>query len=209
MTRRWRRWAVAGAIVAVATVVTPFLLPGAADARGQSDLIAFRSAAIPAVFKDGIASSARSAGIPESTLVQVAPAGEAMPKAGFVVGRGHAGDMVSFYTAHSFTSFRGIAEISQRQELMIGASIQPDEAGNTGHVQLLGITAPDVTKAQLDLRNGTTLTVQLMEAGSAGYAFFTYVSNDPSTFPTVAHVFDASGAERQSRDLTLALAAPK
>ena len=209
MTRRWRRWAVAGAIVAVATVVTPFLLPGAADARGQSDLIAFRSAAIPAVFKDGIASSARSAGIPESTLVQVAPAGEAMPKAGFVVGRGHAGDMVSFYTAHSFTSFRGIAEISQRQELMIGASIQPDEAGNTGHVQLLGITAPDVTKARLDLRNGTTLTVQLMEAGSAGYAFFTYVSNDPSTFPTVAHVFDASGAERQSRDLTLALAAPK
>lgn len=209
MTRRWRRWAAAGAIVAMAAVVAPFLLPGAADARGQSNVIAFRAAAIPAVFKDGIASSARSAGIPESTLVEVAPAGEAIPKAGFVVGRGHAGDMVSFFTAHSFTSFRGIVDVSQRQELTIGASIQPDQAGNTGHVQLLGITAPDVTKAQLDLRNGTTLTVQLMKAGSAGYAFFTYVSDDPSTFPTVAHVFDARGAERQSRDLTLALAAPK
>jgi hypothetical protein len=209
MTRGWRIWAVAGAIVAVATVVAPFLLAGAADARGQSHAIAFRAATIPAVFKDGIASSARSAGIPESTLVEVAPAGEAIPKAGFVVGRGHAGDMVSFFTAHSFTSFRGIVDVCQRQELTIGASIQPDEAGNTGHVQLLGITAPDVTKAQLDLRNGTTLTVQLMKAGSAGYAFFTYVSDDPSMFPTTAHVFDASGAERQSRDLTLALAAPK
>ena len=209
MTRRWRICAVAGAIVAIAAVVAPFLLPGAADARGRSDVIAFRSAAIPAVFKEGIASSARSAGIPESTLVEVAPSGEATPKAGFVVGRGHAGDMVSFFTAHSFTNFRGIVDIAQRQELTIGASIQPDEAGNTGHVQLLGITAPDVTKAQLDLRNGTMLTVQLMKAGSAGYAFFTYVSDDPSTFPTVARVFDAAGAERQSRDLTLALAAPK
>jgi hypothetical protein len=209
MSRRRRIWAVAGAIVAVAAVGAPFLLPGAADARGQSDVIAFRAAAIPAVFKDGIASSARSAGIAESTLVEVAPAGEATPKAGFVVGRGHAEDMVSFFTAHSFTSFRRVVDVVQHQELTIGASIQPDEAGNTGHVQLLGITAPDVTKAQLDLRNGTTLTVQLMKAGSAGYAFFTYVSDDPSTFPTVAHVFDASGVERQSRDLTLALAAPK
>jgi hypothetical protein len=48
-----------------------------------------------------------------------------------------------------------------------------------------------------------------VKAGSAGYAFFTYVSDDPSTFPAVARVFDATGAERQSRDLTLALAAPK
>jgi hypothetical protein len=117
--------------------------------------------------------------------------------------------MVSFFTAHSFTNFRDIDAVSQRQELTIGASIQPDEAGNTGHVQLLGLAAPDVTKAELDLRNGTTLTVQLVNAGSAGYGFFTYVSDDPSTFPTAAHVFDATGAERQSRDLTLALAAPK
>jgi hypothetical protein len=209
MSRRWRIWAVASAIVAIAAVVTPFLLRGAAAAGGQSDVIPFRAAAIPAVFKDGIASSARSDGIPESTLVEVAPAGEATPKAGFVVGRGRAGDMVSFFTAHSFTNFRGIDDVSQREELTIGASIQPDEAGNTGHVQLLGIAAPDVTKAHLDLRNGTTLTVQLVKAGSAGYAFFTYVSDDPSTFPAVARVYDATGAERQSRDLTLALAPPK
>ena len=209
MSRRWRIWAVASAIVAIAAVVTPFLLRGAAAASGQSDVIPFRAAAIPAVFKDGIASSARSDGIPESTLVEVAPAGEATPKAGFVVGRGRAGDMVSSFTAHSFTNFRGIDDVSQREELTIGASIQPDEAGNTGHVQLLGIAAPDVTKAHLDLRNGTTLTVQLVKAGSAGYAFFTYVSDDPSTFPAVARVYDATGAERQSRDLTLALAPPK
>jgi hypothetical protein len=209
MSRRWRISAVASAIVAAAAVVTPFLLPGAAAARGRSDVIAFRAAAIPPPFKDGIASSARSAGIPQSTLVEVAPAGQAAPKAGLVVGRGRAGDMVSFFTAHSFTGFRGIDETSQGQELTIGASIQPDQDGNTGHVQLLGIAAPDVTKAQLDLKNGTTLTVQLVKAGSAGYAFFTYVSDDPSTFPAVAHVFDATGAERQSRDLTLALAPPK
>jgi hypothetical protein len=209
MSRRWRISAVVSAIVAAAAVVTPFLLPGSAAARGQSDKIPFGAAAIPAVFKDGIASSARSAGIPESTLVEVAPAGGGTPKAGLVVGRGRTGDMVSFFTAHSFTGFRGIDDTSQGQELTIGASIQPDEAGNTGHVQLLGIAAPDVTKAELDLRNGTKLTVQLVKAGSAGYAFFTYVSDDPSTFPAVAHVYDAAGAERQSRDLTLALAAPK
>jgi hypothetical protein len=209
MSRRWRIWAVAIAIAAVTAVVTPFLLPGAMAARGRSDVIAFRAAAIPAVFKDGIASSARSAGIPESTLVEVAPAGEATPKAGLVVGRGRAGDMVAFFTAHSFTGFRRIDDTSRGQELTIGASIQPDEAGNTGHVQLLGIAAPDVTTAQLDLRNGTKLTVQLVKAGSAGYAFFTYVSDDPSTFPAFARVYDATGAERQSRDLTLALAAPK
>jgi hypothetical protein len=209
MSRTWRISAVAAAIVAMAAVVTPFLLRGAAAASGRSDVIAFRAAAIPPVFKDGIASSARSAGIPESTLVEVAPTGDATPRAGFVVGRGRAGDMVSFFTAHSFTNFRGIDDVSKHQELTIGASIQPDEAGNTGHVQLLGIAAPDITTARLDLRNGTKLTVELVKAGSAGYAFFTYVSDDPSTFPTVAHVFDATGAERQSRDLTLALAAPK
>lgn len=209
MSKRWRISVIATAILAVAAVVTPFLLGGAAAARGRSDVVAFHATAIPAVFKQGIASSARSAGIPESTLVEVAPASEATPKAGFVVGRGRAGDMVSFFTAHRFTGFRGIDDVAQRQELTIGASIQPDEAGNTGHAQLLGIAAPDVTKAQLDLRNGTKLTVQLAKAGSAGYAFFTYVSDDPSTFPAVAHVFDATGVERQSRDLTLALAAPK
>jgi hypothetical protein len=120
MSRRWRISVVASAIVAMAAVVTPFLLRGAAAAGGRSDVIAFRAAAIPAVFKDGIASSARSAGIPESTLVEVAPADEATPKAGFVLGRRRAGDMVSFFTAHSFTSFRGIDDVSQRQELTIG-----------------------------------------------------------------------------------------
>jgi len=209
MSRRWRILAIAGAIGAAAAVATPFLLPGAAAARGRSDLVAFRAAAIPPVFKNGIDSSARSAGIPESTLEEVAPAGQPTPKAGLVVGRGRAGDMVSFFTAHSFTGFRGIDETSQGQELTIGASIQPDANGDTGHVQLLGIAAPDVAKAQLDLRNGTTLTVELVKAGSAGYSFFTYISDEPSTFPAVAHVYDAAGTELQRRDLTLALAAPK
>ena len=209
MSKRWRISALAGVTVAVAAAVTPFLLPGSAGARGRSELVAFRAASIPAVFKDGIASSARSAGIPAATLVEVAPTGQPIAKAGLVVGRGRAGDMVSFFTAHSFTSFRGVADASQGEELTIGASIQPDANGDTSHVQLLGIAAPDVTKATLDLRNGATLTVQLVKAGSSGYSFFTYVSDDHETLPAVAHVYGATGSERQSRDLTLALAAPK
>jgi hypothetical protein len=209
MSRRWRVSAVACATVAAVAAATPFLLPGSAVARGRSELVALRSASIPPVFKDGIASSARSAGIPDSTLVEVAPAGQPTPIAGLVVGRGRAGDMVSFFTAHSFTSFRAVADAAHGEELTIGASIQPDADGDTGHVQLLGIAAPDVTKATLELRNGTTLTVQLVKAGSAGYSFFTYVSDDRATFPRVAHAYDATGSERQSRDLTLALAAPK
>ena len=208
MSKRWRISALAGVTVGVAAAVAPFFLPGSAGARGRSELVAFRVASIPAVFKDGIASSARSAGIPASTLVEVAPAGQPIAKAGLVVGRGPSGDMVSFFTAHSFTSFRGVADAPQG-ELTIGASIQPDANGDTGHVQLLGIAAPDVTKATLDLRNGATLTVQLVKAGSAGYSFFTYVSDDRASFPAVAHVYDSTGSERQSRDLTLALAAPK
>jgi hypothetical protein len=209
MSKKWRISALAGLTAAVAAAGTPFLLPGSASARGRSELVAFHNASIPAVFKDGIASSARSAGIPASTLVEVAPAGEPMAKAGLVLGRGRAGDMVAFFTAHSFTNFRGVADASQGEELTIGASIQPDANGDTGHVQLLGIVAPDVTKATLDLKNGATLTVQLVRAGAEGYSFFTYVSDDPAAFPTGAHVYDARGSERQSRDLTLALAAPK
>src|SRR5437764_5984740 len=131
MSLRWRISALAGATVVVAATATPFLLPGSAVARGRSDLVAFRAGSIPPVFKDGIASSARSAGIPDSTLVEVAPAGQLTPIAGLVVGRGRAGDMVAFFTAHSFTSFRGVADAAQGEELTIGASIQPAADGDT------------------------------------------------------------------------------
>ena len=132
-----------------------------------------------------------------------------MSRAGLVIGHGRAADMVAFFTAHGFTNFRDVADAAQGDELTIGASIQPDAHGDTGHVQLLGIAAPDVARATLELRSGAMLDVELVKAGSAGYSFFTYVSDDPVTFPTVAHVFDPAGAERQREDLASAIAPPK
>src|SRR2546423_11358474 len=172
--RRARQAVLAGVAVTIVAAVTAFLMSGSAGARGRSEMIAFRAAQIPPVFKDGIASSARSAGIEASSLVEVAPAGQPVPRAGLVVGRARSGDMVSFFTAHSFTSFRSVVDASQGRDLTIGASIQPDANGNTGHVQLLGIATPEVTNATLDLKNGSTMHVQLVKAGSAGYSFFTY-----------------------------------
>jgi len=166
--------------------MVPFLLPGSAGARGRSDIVALNAAPIPPPFKDGIAS-----------------------RAGLVIGHGRAADMVAFFTAHGFTNFRDVADAAQGDELTIGASIQPDAHGDTGHVQLLGIAAPDVARATLELRSGAMLDVELVKAGSAGYSFFTYVSDDPVTFPTVAHVFDPAGAERQREDLASAIAPPK
>lgn len=117
--------------------------------------------------------------------------------------------MVSFFTAHSFTNFRGVADAAKGEELTIGASIQPDANGDTGHVQLLGIAAPDIAKTTLELQNRATVDVELVQAGSAGYSFFTYVSDDPATFPIVAYVYDASGVERQSQNLAEAITPPK
>ncbi len=199
----------AGAIVLAAAAVTVFVLPGTAEGRGRSQVIAFGAADIPSVFKDGLAASARHAGVDGATLKEVAPAGQPVVTAGVVVGHAAGGDMVAFFTAHSFTNFRSVAVASNREPLTIGASIQPDAAGNTGHVQLLGIVAPEITRVTVDLKDGSTVDVQLVRAGSGGYSFFTYTSDDPLTFPTVAHAYSAAGIEQQQRDLTLALAPPR
>jgi len=208
MTRR-RVWLVAAAVLATVAALTPVLVPGSAGARGRSTKVAFQDASIPTLFKDGIASSARLAGVDAATLVEVAPAGNSPSRAGFVLGRGRPGDMVSFLTAQSFTNFRAVTEVSNHQELTVVAAAQPDANGDTGHVQLLGVVAPDVTRATLELNDGSAITLQLVRVGSSGYSFFTYVSDDPPTFPRSAHVYDAAGAERQREDLASAIAPPK
>ena len=209
MTRRRRTWLLTVAVLATVAGLTPVLLPGSAGARGRSTKMAFRDAVIPAVFKDGIASSARLAGVDASTLIEVAPAGVSPSTAAFVVGHGRPGDMVSFLTAQSFTNFRAVAEVANQRELTVVAAAQPDANGDTGHVQLLGIAAPDVTKATLELNDGSKTPVQLIRVGLSGYLFFTYVSDDPPTFPRSAQVYDAAGAERQREDLGGAIAPPK
>src|SRR6266852_2526726 len=80
----------AGAALTLAiTALVVFVLPGSASGRGQSEVVAFQAAQIPAVFKGGITSSATAAGIPLSTLEEVAPAGQpTVARAGLVVGRG-------------------------------------------------------------------------------------------------------------------------
>ena len=208
MTRR-RVWLLVAAVVTALAALTPVLLPGSAGARGRSTKVAFRDASIPTLFKDGIASSARLAGVDLSSLVEVAPSGNSPSRAGFVLGRGRPGDMVSFLTAQSFTNFRAVGEVSNQRELTVVAAAQPDKNGDTGHVQLLGIAAPDVTRATLELNDGSAITVELVRVGTSGYSFFTYVTDDPPTFPRSAHVYDAAGAERQHEDLASAIAPPK
>jgi hypothetical protein len=195
-------------VLAAAAVLVAVLVPGSASVKAESAVRPLAEAPVPEVFKNGIIASARTAGAPSEGLVEVAAVGEQDARAGLVLGHSSAGDVVSLFTPFNFTSFRSPRELLRDRPLAAFASIQPDPSGDTGHVQLSGLATPSVAKATLDLADGSTIDVELVQAGKSGFTFFTYSTDRKATFPQLIHAFGAGGREIYSYDLRSDIAPP-
>jgi hypothetical protein len=197
--------AAAGSLAAVLLVL---LSPGAASAKASSNVRPLSAAGIPPVFENGIAASARRVGASPRDLVEVAADGDSSARAGLVVGHNASGDVISFFTSYSFTSFSSPAVLLRGRSIAPYASIQPGPDGDTGHVQLGGVAAPLVARAVLDLADGSTVDAELVRAGRGPYTFFTYASDRKPTFPVAVRAYDRHGADVGSYDLRPDIAAP-
>jgi hypothetical protein len=208
-----RRLAAAALGLAVAAslalALVAVLAPRAASAKAGSRVQPLAAAAVPPVFKTGIAASARKAGASPSELVEVAAEGTHDEQAGLVVGHTASGDIVSLFTSYSFTSFSSPVILLRGHPIAAYASIQPDADGDTGHVQLSGVAAPRVARAVLDLAGGSRIDVELVHAGHGPYTFFTYATDSKRTFPTAVHAYDTGGVEVGSYDLRADIAPPQ
>jgi len=60
----------------------------------------------------------------------------------------------------------------------------------------------------ISLADGSTVTVELIRAGKSGFSYFTYASDDPSTFPRSLSGFDGGDALVGTQDLSADIAAP-
>jgi hypothetical protein len=196
----------AGLLAAILFVV---LAPRAASAKAQSRIEPLAAAEIPPVFKSGIAASARRAGASPRELVEVGAEGDAGAHAGLVVGHNASGDLVSLFTSYSFTSFSSPGALLRGRSIAAYASIQPGPDGETGHVQLGGVASPPVTRAVLDLADGSTMELELVHAGRGPCTFFTYATDSKQTFPVAVHAYDGRGVEIGSYDLRPDIAAPR
>jgi hypothetical protein len=136
--------------------------------------------------------------------------GQPQDRAGLIVGADRSGGAVlATFSPHSFTNFRPLSSlVGAQRPVSDNLSIQPDATGQTGHVQLMGYAAPSVTSISLDLANGKSVPAQIVRLAQDGYGFFTYLSDDPATFPTSIHATAGDGSQLGTVDLSDAIKAP-
>jgi hypothetical protein len=198
-------------LVAAASAVAVAIVawPGSAAALGRSDISPLAAAGVPSAFVNGLKTNAIAHGATTSDLLAVEPSGQSGYRAALVLAHNAQGDLVSMVTARSFTSFRSPAAYSQGKPIGVFVSAQPDASGETGHVQLMGVAAPNVQHVTLDIADGSSVDPQLVTTGHSGFAFFTYVTDNASTFPTAVHGYNASGTEIITRSLADGTSAPQ
>jgi hypothetical protein len=66
-----------------------------------------------------------------------------------------------------------------------------------------------VTRAVLDLADGSTMSLELVHAGRGPYTFFTYATDSKRTFPVAVRAYDSRGVEIGNYDLRPDIAAPR
>jgi hypothetical protein len=209
MTRRTSLTLGGAAAVVAAAAGTVIALPNSALGRGESDVMPLASAPIDPTLKSGIVQAARDVGASTSDLVEVAAAGQPATRAGLVLGHDGAGEFVAHFGPRIFTNFVPPSEFAMHRTILAYASAQPDTPGGApAHVQLSGIATPSVKTASISLADGSTVTVELIRAGKSGFSYFTYASDDPSTFPRSLSGFDGGDALVGTQDLSADIAAP-
>jgi len=173
-----------------------------ARATAPSRVIEFAEAPISPDLREVAVKVAQSAAIDPTKLLDVAGAGSGSNLAGIFVGSTADGsDMISFHNARGMIGFKPLAPVVASRGGMIVYDQASGTSTETKYVALEGAVEPGVEKVTLELTNGSSLDVQLVQAGYGGFSFFTYVSSDPATFPVAVRAYDAEGHQVQSRDV--------
>lgn len=207
-TVKGRVGAAIAVVLATAAAVTAAILPGSAAAEARSQVRAFDSAPIPQALRDGISQSAVRAGVDPRSILEVAPAGQPATEAAVFVAPGKTGDLVAFATPRMFTEFRPASDLTSAQPVQLSISLQPGAASNeTGHVQLEGVGSANIASASVTLTNGSSVPLELV-GPNRGFTYFSYTSDDPSTFPVSIQALAPDGSTIYTRDLRADVAAP-
>jgi hypothetical protein len=195
-------------VVAGITVGAVTLQSSKAQANTPPPVLSFRDAPLTPELREQLVNAADSAGVGVSTLREVSGVGTPPYRASIFVGTTAGGaQLVALRVSNGSSTFTPVETImANERPLSVTVAAQPDASGGTGHVQLVGIAAPEAKKVVLELANGQQHEAELVRLQRGATSFLAYTSDDSSTFPVAVHAFGANGKELTVRDLRSAIA---
>jgi hypothetical protein len=202
----WKKLLVVAFGCSLTGTVYAIALSKGVSADATSHVIPAKDAPIPPVLMKLITINAKYEGVKIATLQEVAGTGEEEDRAGLILGTDDQGrDYVSSFTALNFVGFTPVIDVvAAGRDVAVNTASAPDSHGQVGEVMALGIASPRVARVMIDLTNGETREVALVVAGRSKCSFFTYVSTDSASFPTIVHGYGANGKELIIRDISVA-----
>ncbi len=190
-------------VVISAVTIGAITMTGSAGARAETQVRPLNETGLTARKQQGVERIAEKSGVPASEVREVAAKGDGYARSGLYVGKDARGDeQVSFFSPRVFTGFVDVRKITSDRKIFVSSGIEPGVGGQTGHVQIGGVAAPTVKKVEITLVDGSRLATQLVSLVNGGYSYFTYVSDDPGTFPQVVQAFDANGGRLAAWDVS-------
>lgn len=195
--------------VAVAAIGAVVLAVGEAGATAPAALRPLDESAIPEGLRSGLTEIVSRIGIETAGLQEVAGGNSDASRSGLVVGLdSRGGEYAAFYSPGSFTEFSPVEEAPK--PVYVWTSAQPASPGGaTAHVEIAGISAPNVSSVTIQLSDGSSLDAELVALSRSGFRFFTYQGDTPAAFPIAVRALRADGAELAVRDLSSSIAPPQ
>jgi hypothetical protein len=204
--------AAAGAIVVIgAASIAAVIIPGSAAAKAESQIRTLSETGLSGAAQRNLERIAESSGIRASDVREVAAKGDGPARAGLYVGKDSGGnEFVSFFAPRGFSGFADARKLtaSTGKMMFVASASQPGTAGQTGHVQIRGVADSTVAGVELELADGTRLPAELIRLTGGANSFFTYVSDDPTSFPNVVRAFDSQGGNLSAWDVSREIRAP-
>jgi hypothetical protein len=186
-----------GAAVAVGfAIVGSFSNSGTPRGRAQvlrphDQLLPLSSVRAPSIVLNGLVAQARDAGV--TNLATAGAAGDMAFGRSIVVGRSQSGaPEAAIVDVDGHSSFMRPAEIFQRGPLAVYSS----QAGTSTTVRAASIAVfvrQGVARVTVETAGGTTHDASPTRWPTGGFASFTEVAQDPSSFPRVVRAYAPSG----------------
>ena len=196
-------------VVAAGIVVGAVTLQSSkAQANTPPPVLSFRDAPLAPVLREQLVKAAESAGVRVGTLREVSGVGAPPYRASIFIGTTAAGaELIALRVSNGSSTFMPVETVmANERPLSVTVAAQPDASGGTGHVQLVGIAAPEARRVVFDLANGQQRDADLVRLERGAISFLAYTSDDSSTFPIAARALGANGKELAVRDLRSAIA---
>lgn len=201
---------IAALALAGAAIAALALFPRGAAATAPSSVRAVADAGLPPVVERAVAVAATHAGVQPADVKQVTARAAGHERAGIYdeaglyVGRnGRGEELLAFFSPAGFSSFVDARKVVRiNGGIFASAASQPDATGATGHVQLMGVAEPAAERVEIERADGTTVSAELARVSRGGFSYFTYVSDDPSTFPHLVRAIGSSGKAIAEQDVS-------